>query len=166
VAKLTLLAVLVGLASPAFAGVSGPPFKNPEKAYLRLHEAAQKHDKSPGRNIVEHGLPSGKEAPMSMVKASVKTLWKMLHPKPEPAYPSGPVNGHLASIMMCESGGNPTAVSPGGTYRGLYQFDYSTWQSVGGTGDPAAATPAEQHYRAGLLYAQRGSSPWPVCQYR
>jgi len=68
--------------------------------------------------------------------------------------------------MMCESGGNPTAVSPGGTYRGAYQFDYGTWASVGGSGDPAAAPIEEQHYRAGLLYAQRGSGPWPVCQYR
>jgi len=34
---------------------------------------------------------------------------------------------------------------------------------VGGSGDPAAAPEAEQDYRAALLYAQSGSSPWPVC---
>lgn len=165
-AKLTLLAVLVGLLSPATGSAAGPPFKNPEKAYLRLHEAARDHHKGPGRNIVKHGLPSGKEAPKSKIVEAIGRMWGMLHPKPEPAYLSGPANGHLASIMKCESGGDPTAVSPGGTYRGLYQFDYSTWESVGGTGDPAAATPAEQHYRAWLLYQQRGSAPWPVCQYR
>ena len=32
----------------------------------------------------------------------------------------------------------------GGAYRGKYQFDYGTWASVGGTGDPAAASEAEQ----------------------
>jgi soluble lytic murein transglycosylase-like protein len=69
----------------------------------------------------------------------------------------------LASIAACESGGDPTAVSSDGTYRGLYQFDYGTWASVGGSGDPAAAPAAEQDYRAALLYSQSGSSPWPIC---
>ena len=69
----------------------------------------------------------------------------------------------LDAIAACESGGDPTAVSAGGTYRGLYQFDEGTWESVGGTGDPAAASPAEQSMRAAMLYSQSGSSPWPVC---
>ena len=69
----------------------------------------------------------------------------------------------LDSIASCESGGDPTAVSSDGSYRGKYQFDYGTWESVGGYGDPAAAPEAEQDYRAALLYAQSGSSPWPVC---
>jgi hypothetical protein len=69
----------------------------------------------------------------------------------------------LESIASCESGGDPTAVSSDGSYRGKYQFDYGTWESVGGSGDPAAAPEAEQDYRAALLYAQSGSSPWPVC---
>src|SRR3954449_12262510 len=69
----------------------------------------------------------------------------------------------LEAIASCESGGDPTAVSSDGTYRGLYQFDYGTWESMGGSGDPAAAPVAEQNYRAALLYASAGSSPWPVC---
>lgn len=69
----------------------------------------------------------------------------------------------LNAIAACESGGDPTAVSSDGTYRGKYQFDYGTWESVGGHGDPAAAPEAEQDYRAALLYARSGSSPWPVC---
>lgn len=75
-------------------------------------------------------------------------------------------NDHLRSIAMCESGGRPTAISADGKYRGKYQFDYGTWRGVGGTGDPAAASEAEQDYRALLLYQRRGSAPWPVCQYR
>lgn len=70
---------------------------------------------------------------------------------------------HLRSIAACESGGRPDAVSPGGTYRGAYQFDRATWAGVGGTGDPASASIAEQTYRAELLYARRGAAPWPVC---
>lgn len=69
----------------------------------------------------------------------------------------------LESIAACESGGDPTAVSSTGDYRGKYQFDYGTWASVGGAGDPAAAPEAEQDYRAALLYSQSGSTPWPVC---
>jgi len=75
----------------------------------------------------------------------------------------GSGGGNLASIRECESRGNYGAVSAGGTYRGAYQFDYQTWESVGGTGDPAAASPEEQDARAARLYAERGSEPWPVC---
>lgn len=79
------------------------------------------------------------------------------------ALPGGVSLSTMEAIASCESGGDPSAVSSGGTYRGLYQFDYGTWESVGGSGDPAAASPAEQTYRAALLYSQSGSSPWPVC---
>lgn len=70
---------------------------------------------------------------------------------------------HLQQIARCESGGNPRAVSPDGRYRGKYQFAPETWQAVGGTGDPAAASEAEQDRRAAILYAQQGASPWPIC---
>ena len=69
----------------------------------------------------------------------------------------------LESIASCESGGDPTAVSSDGSYRGKYQFDTGTWASMGGKGDPAEAPEAEQDYRAALLYSRAGSSPWPVC---
>jgi soluble lytic murein transglycosylase-like protein len=77
--------------------------------------------------------------------------------------PGGVSPATLESIASCESGGDPTAVSSDGTYRGKYQFDYGTWESVGGSGDPAAAPEAEQDYRAALLYSRDGSSPWPIC---
>jgi hypothetical protein len=77
--------------------------------------------------------------------------------------PGGVSMATLESIAACESGGDPTAVSSDGTYRGKYQFDYGTWESMGGSGDPAAAPEAEQDYRAALLYASSGSSPWPIC---
>lgn len=67
------------------------------------------------------------------------------------------------ALAQCEASGNPRAVSASGKYRGLYQFDLTTWRSVGGHGDPINATPAEQTRRAQLLYAHRGRAPWPVC---
>ena len=77
--------------------------------------------------------------------------------------PGGVTMATLESIAECESGGDPTIVSSDGSYRGKYQFSFSTWESVGGSGDPAEAPEMEQDYRAALLYSQSGSSPWPVC---
>ena len=77
--------------------------------------------------------------------------------------PGGVSQSTLDSIAACESGGDPTAISSDGSYRGKYQFDFGTWESVGGSGDPAAAPENEQDYRAALLYSQSGSSPWPIC---
>ena len=67
------------------------------------------------------------------------------------------------ALARCESGGNPRAVSSTGKYRGLYQFSYATWNSVGGSGDPAAASSGEQTYRAKLLYNRSGAGQWPHC---
>lgn len=69
----------------------------------------------------------------------------------------------LESIAQCESHGNPRAISAGGTYRGKYQFSFSTWASVGGEGDPAAASETEQDRRAAILYRTGGPGHWPVC---
>jgi hypothetical protein len=69
----------------------------------------------------------------------------------------------LQAIAQCESGGNPAAIGGGGSFRGKYQFDYGTWASVGGAGDPATAPESEQDRRAAALYARAGASPWPVC---
>lgn len=68
-----------------------------------------------------------------------------------------------AALAACESGGRPNAVSASGTYRGMYQFSQATWNSVGGTGDPAAASVDEQTYRAQLLYNRSGAGQWPHC---
>jgi hypothetical protein len=68
-------------------------------------------------------------------------------------------------LRFCESTHNYQATSPTGKYRGAYQFDDATWQTVGGTGDPAAAPSAEQDARARELYARRGHEPWPECGF-
>lgn len=72
-------------------------------------------------------------------------------------------SAQLARIAQCESGGDPTAVSPDGQYRGKYQFARETWKSLGGTGDPAEAPEAEQDERAAMLMERQGPSAWPVC---
>lgn len=67
------------------------------------------------------------------------------------------------ALARCESGNNPRAIGGGGLYRGLYQFRISTWQGVGGTGDPIDASVSEQTYRAKLLYLRSGRGQWPYC---
>jgi lysozyme family protein len=69
----------------------------------------------------------------------------------------------LERIAECESGGDPTAVSRDRRYFGKYQFSKATWRAMGGRGNPARATEAEQDRRAMRLYRQRGTAPWPVC---
>ena len=67
-----------------------------------------------------------------------------------------------------ESDGNYGAVSPGGTYRGAWQFDQSTWDSNSAASgrddlvgiDPATASPGDQDQIAGVLYQSRGNQPW------
>ena len=76
---------------------------------------------------------------------------------------SGSAASILARIAQCESGGNPSAISPGGQYRGKYQFTRATWHAMGGSGDPARASEATQDRLAMALYRARGTSPWPAC---
>jgi hypothetical protein len=73
------------------------------------------------------------------------------------------VDPRLERIAQCESGGDPTAVSSDGTYRGKYQFDRATWERLGGEGDPADASEDEQDRIAEKLLAEKGTAPWPVC---
>lgn len=119
---------------------------------------------SPGQEIViptpplpttDRALPAGYDAPTPVVAAA-------------------PASGHISSsrvttapsgdrfgrIRARESGGN-YAENTGNGYYGAYQFSLGTWQSVGGTGNPANASPSEQDARAQALYAARGCSPWP-----
>jgi hypothetical protein len=46
----------------------------------------------------------------------------------------------------------------GNGYFGAYQFLLSTWRSVGGRGYPHQASPAEQTYRAWLVWRRDGGS--------
>jgi hypothetical protein len=48
----------------------------------------------------------------------------------------------------------------------MYQFSYGTWAGVGGSGDPAAASAAEQTARAQALYERSGAGQWPHCGAR
>lgn len=100
-----------------------------------------------------------KQISQTVIKQPVAEVDKV-GTKPLPSSASGLNWGALAN---CESGGNPQSVDASGTYYGLYQFSVSTWDSLGGTGLPSQASPAEQTSLAELLYERSGAGQWPVC---
>jgi hypothetical protein len=71
---------------------------------------------------------------------------------------------HWRALAQCESSNRVHIVDP--PYYGLYQFDLSTWHSVGGRGIPSNWGRAEQTRRAQILFDRRGRAPWPVCGSR
>ncbi len=148
---ISVLALVLALALPGLASAAAP---QPRPGVSRARPLARRLAPSVGRfyetiRVVNRRLEAAHRARQR--RREFATL------------PGGVSMATLESIAACESGGDPTAISADGTYRGKYQFDYGTWESVGGSGDPAAAPEAEQDYRAALLYSEAGSSPWPVC---
>ncbi len=114
-----------------------------------------------------HGLTAdGVAGPQTLAALGVSTA---AAPKAQDASdgsapaPDADAADTLQRIAQCESGGNPSAVSADGHYRGKYQFDRETWRAMGGSGDPADAPEADQDRIAAQLLAERGTAPWPVC---
>jgi hypothetical protein len=74
----------------------------------------------------------------------------------------------LQCVLQRESGGNYSAVSPGGTYMGGFQFSQSTWNQAASLAGmpqlinvpPNEATPAQQDDLAIALYNADGKQPW------
>lgn len=87
---------------------------------------------------------------------------------------SGSCAGDVECFLACtidhesRSAGVYTAVSPGGTYRGAYQFDQPTWNNaVANAGypqyvgvPPNLAPPEVQDAAATWLYSVAGNRPW------
>jgi hypothetical protein len=130
-------------------GVYGPKTRAAVKRFQRVHGLAVDGVAGP-QTLAELGLGGGDQPPATDETAS------------SPAA-GGADDARLERIAQCESGGDPTAVSADGTYRGKYQFDRETWRQMGGSGDPADAPEAEQDRIAAKLLAARGTAPWPNC---
>jgi hypothetical protein len=140
-----------------------------QHSYLRLYKKARRSGAEPGRNILLQGVETEngrvRAAKREELRRSKPILRRQAAPAAEsvPAAEASQASPALEAIAACESGGDPTAIGGGGLYRGKYQFTYETWQSVGGSGDPAAAPEAEQDRRAAMLMARDGAGQWPVC---
>lgn len=135
--------------------------------YEKLYEQAKRLDVEPKRGVAigagKDDIADASDGLRNRIEAERERRKEAAKPDYGTPESVGVDQSTLDSIAACESGGDPTAVDPSGTYRGKYQFDLQTWASVGGSGDPAAAPEAEQDYRAALLMSRAGSSPWPVC---
>ncbi|HMI72543.1 MAG TPA: transglycosylase family protein [Solirubrobacteraceae bacterium] len=129
-------------------GVYGPRTRAAVKRFQRANGLDVDGVAGP-QTLAALGLGSGDESPASDETASTTA--------------GGGDDATLERIAQCESGGDPTAVSADGTYRGKYQFDRETWRQMGGSGDPAEAPEAEQDRIAAKLLATRGTAPWPNC---
>lgn len=157
--------------------------KGLKKTYSKLYTTvAKEHGKrTPGRNIVKHGVRykwvsedgkrshwDSRDAKRSEVKRSVVTFKRWLAPPVAPAVPAGSATAAVyqsggsysipREIVMCESGGDYSAVNGSNPNRpaGAYQIITSTWTGYGGgkyapTAD--AATPAQQDEIASRIWA-------------
>jgi len=67
-----------------------------------------------------------------------------------------------AYIVMCESGGDYSALNPSSGAGGAYQILPSTWDLYGGQGEPQNASKEEQDRIAAEIWADSGGSAW-VC---
>jgi hypothetical protein len=134
--------------------------------YETLYQKADRAGGDPGRNILSAGQTTSdgrvRPATAAELRRSIPILQRMMGAE-SVAGAAGAASATLESIAACESGGDPGAIGGGGLYRGKYQFTYETWQSVGGSGDPAVAPEAEQDQRAAMLLARDGTGQWPVC---
>ncbi len=114
----------------------------------------------------ERALTVARSAPKRIPKVKpVRARAISGRPEVDPIIAAPPIDGAdgWAVLRNCESGGDYSTVSGSGRYRGAYQFNQATWESVGGLGDPALATPVEQDLRAQMLFAARGAKAWPHC---
>jgi hypothetical protein len=67
------------------------------------------------------------------------------------------------SLALCESGGNPRAVSRTGRYRGAFQFDMDSYRRAGGSGDPINDSYETQKAAAVRWQRLTGWHSWPTC---
>ncbi len=152
---LTAVLVTATLTPPAQATAAGPP--SPRAPDL---DDTLANLELPSRPLIEPPVVPPPVPPVLAPSAAANSATKSDGSRPGKAARS---RDSLARIRACESGSNYQARSASGRYRGAYQFDRATFASVGGSGDPAAASPAEQDHRARLLLAKRGGAAWPVC---
>lgn len=174
--RTTIAAGLAALAVAPAAQAHDEGTAEHRNHWLRAEVVKLHGRRAPGCDLVALKCRAHPHPARRTVRRYLDTLRRQLMPAGAAAYVSsgrpwqppagaGTINAGpaLENIAACESGGDPTAIGGGGKYRGKYQFDLQTWASVGGSGDPAAATEVEQDKRAAILKAQRGSNPWPEC---
>lgn len=165
-AAIVALAVLL-TAGPAAGHHPEPRFPAGGRALIQTHDRLRAQAVRADLRVY---APYRAGTPWHIVQRRARAYWRALHPdvvrehrmRAHWPYPDWWV-AYSSRVVSCESGHDPRAVSGDGRYRGLFQFDLPTWASVGGTGDPAAASVIEQRHRGYVLWSLHGRGRWPVC---
>ena len=107
-------------------------------------------------------VQSGRRARIEELRSEVERIESELAPASgAPNFAGGPY-AIPTYIVMCESGGNYSALNPSSGAGGAYQIIPSTWEAYGGTGLPHLAPKAEQDRIARLIWENDGPGAW-VC---
>jgi resuscitation-promoting factor RpfB len=137
-------------------GVFGPGTERAVKRFQRRH-----------RIVVDGAVGPQTRRAMGLAAFAARSVRRTAGGTGGTGTGSDPSSGRLPRVLVriaeCESGGDPTAVSRDGRYRGKYQFTRSMWRAMGGGGDPAAAPESLQDRLALRLYRRSGTAPWPAC---
>jgi hypothetical protein len=165
-----MIKVLRLLSAPVTKTVKTPP-PTVKKKSSKLPPWSQKvlRKGKPGIKVVQTAWVKRRGKKVKTVidqKVKRKPVAEIVAVGPQSASAGSAARLNWAGLAKCESGGNPKAVNAAGGYYGLYQFSLATWASVGGTGKPTDASPAEQTYRAQMLYNKvngRWQGQWPHC---
>lgn len=147
----------------SMSGARIDPLDVPERPGVRTSRGGSIDAREPGD---DHGVGAWPdEVPAAFADAVDGTRSAgSRHVEPEPPEPpAAPAGDVWTRLAHCESTGNPRAISPSGRYRGAFQFDLPTWESVGMSGDPIDHSYEDQLAAAQRLHAARGFQPWPAC---
>lgn len=132
---------------------------------LRQHAPTHHHVEHASRSEVRtaiHAPATHAPTPAPVVHAAPTGVYAQAH-----EWANEPFS---IAVANCESGGsgptytgNPHVVAANGHY-GKWQFAPATYASIGGVGNAAYASEAEQDYRAYLLWRSYGWGQWQCAQ--
>ena len=133
---------------------------NQAVGYRQVNTPGKKGKKMVTYEII---MQDGKEVSRNIIQSVVteQSVKQIETVGSKPSF-SGDFAAALAKLRACESGGN-YANKNNASYRGAYQYSYSTWANKYGIYDPADASPAQQDQAARETYVRRGWQPWPSC---
>ncbi len=135
----------------------------PPKPVASAASALSAMQLNPRLSLEAGALPSVVDRLFQVTGTPVRPMPRTTDATTVPNQSGKSMNARWADLRHCEATSDYEAINNSGKYRGAYQFDLSTWESVGGSGDPAVATEIEQDKRARILFERRGPAPWPEC---
>lgn len=151
---LVAMFAILGVTAPVAGAHDGGSVQHKD-GYLRALVVKVSGKKSaPGCDLVEKECPKGTKTTIAQYFHTLRVMGGLIKPPPPPV------------VSTATTSSTPVAAGSGGggdTYCGLLQFNQETWESVGGSGSPCNASPAEQMARGEELRKRRGTQPWPVC---